>query len=315
MSESQVVRSQRHLPSKKSLILGFGLVAVIISIITAVFVVQHRQQANVSACDCQKYTFLVTSIGAVTVTNAQTISEPSQRVTIKINGSAIATLDVPALDAGESQTLGTVPVPVSGQFSWTATGSQFCSQSGSYQGTFPSPSPLPTPIPTEIPTPIPTLIPTSAPTPLPTEIPTPIPTGVPTPIPTEVPTPIPTAIPTVIPTAVPTIAPTSSLPTPTSRPPDNPPSPPNRCNGECHSNDNCGIAEDGSKLICVQNLCRHASCTDQISCHCPIAMSTPKPTSVPGAPSQLPRSGSSLPTIIITMGGLLLVGIGVILAL
>jgi hypothetical protein len=287
MPEVSVIRPDKKTISKKNLLIITGLIVLIVGIIAAVILVQLRQEANIQACSCNKYNFLVTSIGSVTVTNDQTISEPAQKATVSINGSPVATLDVPALEPGRSATLGTVEVPEPGNFTWSVVGSRYCSDSGSYQG--PSPTPSPSPIPSPTP-PEATVTPTTTVIPTITEVPTS--------------TPVITQVPTV------TTAPSA---TPTSNPPDNPPSPPNRCNGDCHSDNNCAYAEDGTKLICVNNFCRHQSCTDQISCHCPPAFPTTKPSPTPA--QYLAKSGDAMSTVTLTLGGFLLIGLGALLAL
>jgi hypothetical protein len=300
MPEVSVVHSDNKRFSKKTLIIGI-LVILVAGVIAAVLLVQNSQQANIKACDCTKYSFLVTSTGSVTVTNSQTISEPAQQATVTIDGSPAGTFDVPALDPGQSQTLGTVNVP-GGNFTWSVVGSKYCHGSGGYQ----APSATPTPSPTETPSPTPPEI-SETPIITPTEIPTPTPL---LPTVTPVTTPIPTVTPLI--TQVPTATPNPTA-TPTSNPPDNPPSPPNRCNGDCHSDDNCGYGEDGVKLVCVNNFCRQPSCTDQISCHCPPPISTGQPT--PTTTQTLVRTGDASTTIAMTIGGLLLIGLGTLLAL
>jgi len=141
MPDVSVISPAHKSSSHKNLLIIIGLLVLITGIIAAVILVQTRQQANIKAWDCDKYNFLVTSIGSVTVTNDQTVSEPAQKATVYINGSPLATFDVPALEPGQSQTLGTVDVPPSGEFTWSVVGSSDCSDSGSYQG----PSATPTP--------------------------------------------------------------------------------------------------------------------------------------------------------------------------
>ncbi len=233
----------------------------------------------------------------MTVVNGQpNRSESLQKATVSINGAPVGVFDVPALGPGESSTIGIVDVPSSGEFSWSVIGSVHCSDSGSHI--------LPTPIPTVEPSPTP--IEEPSPTPISTPIPTPIPTVEPTPEPTDAPLPTPTEV---VPTPTTAIA---SSPTPTSRPGDPPPAPPNRCNGVCTSNANCAYGEDNVKLVCVNNTCRHPSCTDQESCHCaPGWPNNPTPTPA----RQLAESGSISPTLTVSITGLLLIGLGLLLAL
>jgi hypothetical protein len=109
-----------------------GLLILVISITAAVYLVQNQKILKARAGDCQQYTFYVTSVGAVTVINRQTISVPAQSVSIIINGSPVSPLNAPALEPGQSSTIGTVSVPATGKFTWNAIGSYFCNSSGSH---------------------------------------------------------------------------------------------------------------------------------------------------------------------------------------
>ncbi|MFA6512495.1 MAG: hypothetical protein WCV86_05240 [Patescibacteria group bacterium] len=286
-----VIAPQKKGPTNKLLIFG-TLGVLIIGIVIAIYLVQSRQGFFAGAWNCAEYNFMVDSEGNVTVTNGQTRNEPPQQATVSINGSPVGVFDVPALSAGQTATLGTVTVPSSGEFTWSVIGSVDCSDSGSHVIPSPSPTEVITPSPTEEVTPTVTVKPTLTPTV----------TVEPTVTPTTTITPTITTTPTSTPIA-------TSTPSTT---PDIPPAPPNRCNGECTSSANCTYGEDGVKLICIANRCRHPSCTDQESCHCaPDWPTTPSPT-----PTQnLAQSGSVNPTLTISLTGILLIGLGILLAL
>lgn len=286
-----VIAPQKSASKNKLFIFG-SLGVLIVGIVVAIYLVQSRQGLFAGAWDCTLYNFSVDSQGSITVVNGQSNrSESLQKATVSINGSPVGVFDVPALGPGESVTIGNVDVPSSGEFSWAVVGSVHCSDSGSH--IFPTPIPTIEPSPTPIdeePTPMPTTEPTPEPTPEPTDTPLPTPTDI-------IPTPT---------------TPIASSPTPTSKPGDPPPAPPNRCNGVCTSDANCAYGEDNVKLICVNNSCRHPSCTDQESCHCaPGWPNNPTPTPA----RQLAESGNISPTLTVSLTGLVLIGLGLLLAL
>lgn len=140
-----------------------GIILLVSSVAAGVFLVSQSAEFRTQAWDCTKYVFEVSEDGVVTTRNGSTRNEPSQRADVKINGELVATLDVPALDAGEAATIGNVPVPDNGFF-WEVIGSKDCEDQGSYE-------PKETPTPSPSPTPEPTVTGTVTPSPSPTVTP------------------------------------------------------------------------------------------------------------------------------------------------
>lgn len=173
-----------------------------VAIFTAVRLYQLRSQGtSVSkAWDCSKYTFSVSKSGKVTVVNNSSRSESSQQAKVKINGTEVQTVNVPALAKGQSADLGTVTVPANGVFTWEVKGTKDCQGSGQYTDeggggactslsfSLTTPTGTPTSTPTGTPTGSPTSSPTGSPTSSPTGSPTTAPTGTPTTAPTSTPT-------------------------------------------------------------------------------------------------------------------------------
>ncbi len=118
----------------KKLIAGILGVAVLVAGIGAgVFALTRSQQLEpASAWDCEKYNFYVSRTGQTTAVNGSTRNEPIQKVQIKIDGVLAGTFDIPALTPGQSANLGTVATPLSGIFTWEATGTIDCRDGGSY---------------------------------------------------------------------------------------------------------------------------------------------------------------------------------------
>src|SRR3990170_7062613 len=158
-----------------------GIILLVGGITTGVVLVGKSQEVRIGAWDCSKYVFEVSQDGVVTVRNGSTRDEPVQQAKVFINGNQTTTLNVPALDAGDAATLGTVSVPGDGNFSWEVKGTRDCEDSGSYQASptaTPTPviSPSQTPTPTTGPSPTPTATPPISATPTVTLVPSPSPT-------------------------------------------------------------------------------------------------------------------------------------------
>lgn len=144
-----------------------GIILLIGAVATGVFLVSSEQEIRIGAWDCRNYVFEVNQDGVVNVRNGSTRDEPAQQAKVYINGTLVATLDVPALNAGGAATIGTVSVPTNG-FSWEVIGTKDCEDSGRFDA-------QPTPTPTTIPTPTPTPTGKPSPTPIPSPTPTPSP--------------------------------------------------------------------------------------------------------------------------------------------
>lgn len=158
--------------SKRVIATILGILLLMGSVATGVYLVQRQQLTSTRAWDCKTYVFNVSSDGIVSIQNGSTRDEPSQQALVFINDTQVAVLDVPALKKGDAATLGSVSVPA-GSFSWRVKGTKDCQNSGSYQVT-PTPSPSSTPTPTQGPTPTASPSPTSTPTPTVTPTPPPI---------------------------------------------------------------------------------------------------------------------------------------------
>ena len=158
--------------NSKAIATVLGILLLIGAVGAGVFLASQQQELRIGAWDCQKYIFSVNQAGLVTVQNGSTRNEPIQQAKVYINSNLVATLDVPALDAGDATNLGTVSVPANGSFSWQVVGTKDCEDQGRFD---PQPTPTPTTIPT--PTPTPTGIPSPTPIPSPTSTPTPPPIG------------------------------------------------------------------------------------------------------------------------------------------
>lgn len=133
-----------------------GIVGLVAATVIGVVAVGSSRLGQSQAWDCEKYNFNVTQEGVVTIVNGSTRNEPIQKAEIKINGTLVATLDVPALTPGQTATLGNVAVPTNGNFTWEVKGTLDCLDGGSYASTTsPTPSPSPSPTPSGSPSPTP----------------------------------------------------------------------------------------------------------------------------------------------------------------
>jgi len=86
------------------------------------------------------------------------------------------------------------------------------------------------------------------------------------------------------------------------------------CWDECSNDNQCPSSlrceeVDGSKR------CVNSSCKEESDCNCPTATPTPTTTPTPEAPKapELPKAGGVPPTILFTIGGIVLVAIGLLL--
>lgn len=313
-SPIQVISSSRTSKKKIAYIVASILVSLA-GIISAVYFIGYKQFFGTQACDCNKYQFHVSRTGEVTVTNNDPNTISSQKVSISINGSPVAVLDVPSVTYGNTVNLGTVNVPLDGVFTWDAVGTRVCSDHGSYTSTHPTPTPTPETVPSPTPTRPPGCTPTvcqRTPTP-PRPTNTPAPTHTPSPTPDVTSTPGPTPTNTPIPSPTPTTPPghptSTPNPNPTATPnPTNPPVIPNSCGGTCGSDSNCA-----ADLTCHDGFCRRPACPDSESCACappPGPYNSPTPT----PPTQLAQTGAVENTFFLAAGSFLLIGLGILLA-
>ena len=126
--------------SKKAIATILGVVLLVAGVAAGVLLVNRNAEVRIKAWDCVNYVFEVSEDGVVSVRNGSTRNEPLQKAQVSINGSVVATLDVPALNAGDAATLGNVPVPVGG-FSWEVIGTKDCEDSGTYGEATATPTP------------------------------------------------------------------------------------------------------------------------------------------------------------------------------
>ena len=136
-NDSQIISSQDSGNdggrNKRVIATILGIVLLIAAVGTGVFLVGQQQELRIGAWDCQKYVFEVGQGGEVTVRNGSTRDEPAQQAQVYINGNLVATLDVPALDAGDASTIGTVDISNDVcSFSWEVIGTRDCSDRGGH---------------------------------------------------------------------------------------------------------------------------------------------------------------------------------------
>lgn len=115
-----------------------GVVMLVVGVAAGVLLVNKNAEVRIKAWDCVNYVFEVSEDGVVSVRNGSTRNEPLQKAQVKINGEVVATLDVPALNAGDAATLGTVPVPPGG-FNWEVFGTKDCENTGTFGEQTPTP--------------------------------------------------------------------------------------------------------------------------------------------------------------------------------
>lgn len=117
---------------KKIIATIFGIILLLGAVATGAYLVRTQQLRIGQAWDCRLYAFNVSREGSVTVRNGSSRSEPTQQARVFINGTLVATLDVPALSPGNAATLGTVEVPQAG-FTWRVDGTRDCEDEGRYE--------------------------------------------------------------------------------------------------------------------------------------------------------------------------------------
>lgn len=118
--------------SKKFLATILGLVLLVAGVGTGVYLVGQQQRISTRALQCSGYVFEVTRSGEVSVRNGTTQAQVAQQAQVYINNQLLQTLSVPALQPGQSVTLGSVTVPDTNIFTWRVTGAVDCQTSGEY---------------------------------------------------------------------------------------------------------------------------------------------------------------------------------------
>lgn len=115
---------------RKKVMAVFSVLLMLVGIGAGVYLVRRQQLGSSFAWDCSLYTFSISDNGTVIVRNGSTVHEQEQQAKVYINGNLVDTFDVPALDPGKSETLGTVNLP-SGDYSWSVDGTKDCKATGS----------------------------------------------------------------------------------------------------------------------------------------------------------------------------------------
>lgn len=139
-NNSSISSDSERRSGQKTIATILGVVLLVAGVAAGVYLVNQQTQVTTKAWDCRNYVFEISEDGVVTVRNGSTRNEPLQSATVIINGDTVATLDVPALEAGDAATLGNVPIPEGG-FTWQISGSKDCKNDGKYG---PEESPTPT---------------------------------------------------------------------------------------------------------------------------------------------------------------------------
>jgi hypothetical protein len=121
---------------KKTIATIFAIALLLVGSVSTIILVQRQALITGLAWDCSKYVFEVSRDGTVTARNGSSQNEPSQNADVFVNDVKVQTLNVPALNAGQAVTLGTVTVPAAPQgFTWKVDGQADCDDNGSYSTT------------------------------------------------------------------------------------------------------------------------------------------------------------------------------------
>lgn len=118
--------------NKKMIGAIIGIFLLVVGLVSGLFLVSQRQQFQQKAWDCSKYHFVMTKEGQITAVNDSTNAEPLQQADVFINNAKVTTVDVPALNPGQSTVIGQVTVPATGTFNWEVRGLADCSSTGSF---------------------------------------------------------------------------------------------------------------------------------------------------------------------------------------
>lgn len=117
---------------RRIIMIGIALVLMVTGIASGTYLLSRQQVGTPFAWDCATYIFDVDETGAVTVRNGSTRDLPAQVADVYIDGQLVAEFEAPALDSGDSASLGVVEVPEDGRFSWRVEGNKDCENSDSY---------------------------------------------------------------------------------------------------------------------------------------------------------------------------------------
>ena len=116
---------------RQVIMLGIALILMIVGVASGTILLNRQSSFEQSfGWDCSLYKFNVDETGSVTVQNGSSRNLPAQVATVYVDDVQVAEFDVPALDSGAAKSLGVVPVPEDGKFSWRVLGNKECDQTG-----------------------------------------------------------------------------------------------------------------------------------------------------------------------------------------
>lgn len=118
---------------RRVIMLVLGLFLMVGGIATGTYFLTRQQLQPSFAWDCTTYSFEVDKTGTVIVKNESTRDLPAQVAKVYINDQLSTEFEVPALDSGSGATLGIVPVPEDGRFSWRVEGNKDCEDTGEFK--------------------------------------------------------------------------------------------------------------------------------------------------------------------------------------
>lgn len=112
--------------------IGILVLFLVVGVISGTILLSRGTFETTVAWDCELYQFDVNESGAVTVQNGSNRNLPSQVATVHVDDEVVGEFEVNALDAGDGESLGVVPIPDDGSFSWRVVGNKDCDQTGSH---------------------------------------------------------------------------------------------------------------------------------------------------------------------------------------
>lgn len=119
---------------RRVIMIGIALLLMVVGIASGTVLLSQQQFDTALGWDCELYKFNVDEAGSVSVQNGSQRNLPAQVATVFIDNQQVKEFEVPALDSGMGESLGTVPVPENGQFSWRVKGNKDCDQTGGVVG-------------------------------------------------------------------------------------------------------------------------------------------------------------------------------------
>lgn len=119
---------------RRVIMIGIALLLMVVGIVSGTMLLSRDQFDTALGWDCELYKFNVDEAGSVSVQNGSQRDLPAQVASVYIDNVLVKDFDVPALDSGMGESLGTVPVPESGQFGWRVKGNKDCEHTGGVVG-------------------------------------------------------------------------------------------------------------------------------------------------------------------------------------